>query len=434
METRRQLVHIGVGAIALLLRWITWPEAAFLAVAAITFNALVLPRLAPRLLRAADHGRVWTSGLVLYPMAVLALVLVFRSRLDLAATAWAVLAAGDGMATLVGAHVRTAPLPWNREKSVGGLLAFLVAGGAAAAAMQWWCGPAPADLWMLGAAALAAVVAGFAETVPVRLDDNITVPAVAAAVLWGASVMNPAVLVDAVGAAAWWMAALNIAVALAGLAARTVTPAGAITGAIIGTVILVGAGVGGWVVLMAAFLCAAVTTRLGHARKAAAGIAEERGGRRGPGNAIANTGIAAFAAFVAAGMVDPAPAFLALVAALATSGSDTVASEVGKAWGRTTVLVTSFRRVPQGTSGAISLYGTLAGVASAAALAAAGAWLGLVPMAAVPVVTVAATVASLLEGVLGATLEARGMLTNDAVNFVNSAMGAALAMWLWMIG
>src|SRR3990167_4774803 len=159
METKRQLVHIGVGAFALLLRWITWPQAALLAVAAIAFNALVLPRLAPGLLRTADHGRVWASGLVLYPMAVLALVLAFRSRLDLAATAWAVLAAGDGMATLVGAHVRTAPLPWNREKSVGGLLAFLVAGGAAAATMQWWGGPAQPDLWMLGAAVLAAVVA-----------------------------------------------------------------------------------------------------------------------------------------------------------------------------------------------------------------------------------------------------------------------------------
>lgn len=433
MEAHRQLVHIGVGACALLLRWLTWPQAALLAVAAIAFNALVLPRLAPRLLRTADHGRVWTTGLVLYPMAVLALVLVFHARLDLAATAWAVLAAGDGMATLVGAHVQTAPLPWNREKSAGGLLAFLIAGGAAAAAMQWWCGPTPADPWMLAAAVLAAVVAGFTETVPIRLDDNLTVPAVAAVVLWGTSVMNPMVLLTALGTATWWMVALNIAVAVAGWGARAVTAAGAVTGALIGTVILIGAGVGGWVVLIATFLFAAVTTLLGHARKAAAGIAEERGGRRGPGNAIANTGIAALAAFVAAGLSDPTLAFVALVAALATSGSDTVASEVGKAWGRTTVLVTSLRRVPRGTTGAISLQGTMAGVVSAATLAATGAWLGLVPMSAVAIITGAATVASLLEGVLGATLEARGMLTNDAVNFVNSAMGAALAMWLWMV-
>lgn len=433
METHRQLVHIGVGAFALLLRWLTWPQAALLAVLAIAFNVLVLPRLAPGVLRAADRGRTWTTGTVLYPMAVLALVLVFRHRLDLAATAWAILAAGDGMATLIGAHLRTAPLPWNREKSIGGLLAFIVAGGAAAVTMQWWCGPTPANHWMLTSALCAAVAAGFAETTPIKMDDNVTVPVIAAAVLWGANVMSPAVMLETFGAAAWWMIALNVGVAIAGWAAKTVTPAGAITGAIIGTVILIGAGVPGWAVLMATFLFAAVTTRLGHARKTAAGIAEDRGGRRGPGNAIANTGVAAFAACVAAGMADPALPLLALVAALATSGSDTVASEVGKAWGRTAVLVTSLRRVPPGTSGAVSLQGTMAGVMSAAALAATGAYLGLIPTTAVAVVTAAATVASLLEGVLGATLEARGMLTNDAVNFVNSAMGAALAMWLWVI-
>jgi uncharacterized membrane protein len=49
-------------------------------------------------------------------------------------------------------------------------------------------------------------------------------------------------------------------------------------------------------------------------------------------------------------------------------------------------------------------------------------------MAAVPLVVIAATMASLFEGVIGATIEARGMLTNDAVNFVNSAIGAGLAI------
>ena len=50
-----------------------------------------------------------------------------------------------------------------------------------------------------------------------------------------------------------------------------------------------------------------------------------------------------------------------MVAALVTSASDTVASEVGKAWGRTTWLVDGFRRVTPGTSGAVSLEGTLGG-------------------------------------------------------------------------
>ena len=46
------------------------------------------------------------------------------------------------------------------------------------------------------------------------------------------------------------------------------------------------------------FAAAAVTSRLGLRRKALLGIAEERGGRRGAGNAIANTGVAAVAALL----------------------------------------------------------------------------------------------------------------------------------------
>ena len=436
MEVSRQLLHIGVGAFALLLRDLTWPQAVALASIAIVFNAFVLPSLAPGVFRDTDRGRRWTSGIVLYPIGVLALLLLFPARLDLVATTWALLAAGDGMATLVGAHVRTSALPWNREKSVGGLVAFLLFGGTAAAGMTWWSASTPPDAWLFVAPIAAAVLAGFAETAPITLDDNITVPAMAAAVRWCMSDMTPEVLrghLAAQGPATMALVALNAAVAAAGWAARMVTGAGAVTGACIGGVMIVGSGVAGWTMLMATFLAASLATRVGHSRKARAGIAEDRGGRRGPGNAIANTGVAAWAALIAAGSANPTIAHLALVAALATAGSDTVASEVGKAWGRTTWLLTSLKRVAPGTTGAISLEGTAAGILSSALLAGIGAWVGLISAGAVPLVIVAANAASLMEGVIGATMEARGMLTNDVVNFVNSAMGAGVAMLAWSL-
>jgi uncharacterized protein (TIGR00297 family) len=432
METQRQLLHIAVGAFALTLRWLTWPQAALLAIVAVLFNLLVLPRIAPQVFRSADHTRRWTSGIVLYPIAVLALILVFRHRLHLAATVWAILAAGDGMATLVGVHVRSPRLPWNREKSVAGFAAFAVFGSLAAVGVMWWSVPG-VTAWMLAAAVMAAVGAAFAESAPIALDDNITVTVIAAAVLWSSAMMDPRLLSlrwGALDAGTWGMLALNAGVAGLGLAARTVTPAGAVAGMVIGALLILGTGVAGWTVLIATFVAASLTTRIGLARKTKAGIAEDRGGRRGPGNAIANTGVAAWAAFVASGMQDPGLAYLAVVAALVTAGSDTVASEVGKSFGRTTWLVTSFERVPPGTTGAISLEGTMAGVISAALLAYLGAWMGLIAMSAVPAVVIAATVASLLEGVIGATVEARGILTNDAVNFVNSAIGAGLAIVL----
>ncbi len=45
--------------------------------------------------------------------------------------------------------------------------------------------------------------------------------------------------------------------------------------------------------------------------------------------------------------------------------SDTVSSEVGKAYGQTTYLITTFQLVPRGTEGAVSLEGTAAGAIAA---------------------------------------------------------------------
>ena len=58
------------------------------------------------------------------------------------------------------------------------------------------------------------------------------------------------------------------------------------------------------------------------------------------------------------------------VAALTAGGSDTVASEIGKAFGRHTWMVHTSRAVPPGTPGAISLEGTAAGLVGALALGA----------------------------------------------------------------
>ena len=71
--------------------------------------------------------RRFISGIVLYPLSVLLLIVAFADRLDMVAAAWGVLAFGDGMATLVGTTTYAAHrFPWNREKSVAGIRAFVV--------------------------------------------------------------------------------------------------------------------------------------------------------------------------------------------------------------------------------------------------------------------------------------------------------------------
>src|SRR4029077_12961411 len=138
--------------------------------------------------RPGDLEHVAESGIVIYPVAVLTLILLFPTRPDIAAAAWAILAAGDGLATLVGAHVRSPKLPWNREKSVAGLAAGAIGAAAAGVFLACWTSlgmSAPPPKWFIYTAPLvAAIAAAFVETVPIRLNDNISVPFIAAFVMW----------------------------------------------------------------------------------------------------------------------------------------------------------------------------------------------------------------------------------------------------------
>ena len=460
-ESARQWVHVGSGLFALALRVLTPWQAAAMAATALVFNVVLLPRVGGRrLYRPADDVRGFPLGILLYPLSVLLLTLIFPSRLDIAAAAWGILAFGDGAATLVGRRrseetaeraktaennsfsansavsaVSSGRLPWNRDKSVAGTLAFIVCGSAGGVALAWWVRPAiaplPALAFAIVAPIVAAVLAALIETIPVRLDDNMSVPVTAGWVLWIASLMTAASVTgarDAVLAALPWALGVNAITGWLGYRAKTVSRSGAIAGALIGSIIYAGGGAAAWALLLIVFIAASAASRLGLARKEQLGIAEERGGRRGAGNAIANVGVAAAAAIAAVTTPYAPAALVALVAALAAGGSDTVASEIGKVWGRSTFLVTTFSRVKPGTPGAMSLEGTLAGLVAAFALATTAAALGLIPQSATLAIVVAATAGALVESALGATLEGPGILNNDMLNFINTAVAAAVAL------
>jgi uncharacterized protein (TIGR00297 family) len=440
-EDRRQIVHIAMGGWALLLRWLTWPQAAVLAVMALAFNTLALPRIGGRsMYRAADLARGYPLGILLYPFVVLVLIVTFRQRLDLTAAAWGILAAGDGFATIVGQRLPEHRLPWNREKTIAGLLAFVICGSIAGAALAVWTARnvvlQPSIALLVIATIAAAIASAFVETIPVRLDDNISVPVTAGFVLWAVSAFDPAIWGTnalPVLLALKYAVPLNAVVATLGYVAGTVSISGVIAG--IGTAVYACAGPGAWVLLLASFAAAAITSRVGQRRKLHLGIAEERGGRRGASNALANTGLAAVAAVLAAISPHGDAAMAALAAALIAGSSDTVASEIGKAFGRRTFLIVGLRPVPPGTSGALSLEGTAAGVAAAFGLAFIARAAGVITPAMVVPVAFGAIVASFIESALGATLEAPRVLNNDLLNFVNTAAAAALALafmgWRW---
>jgi uncharacterized protein (TIGR00297 family) len=124
------------------------------------------------------------------------------------------------------------------------------------------------------------------------------------------------------------------------------------------------------------------------------------------------------------------------VAAFATKLSDTFASELGTVYGTNTYLLAARKQVPRGTSGAVSVEGTLAGVIGGLVLTVAAVGLRLIDSGDASsvglCVLLAATAANFVESLIGELFQEKSKrlmwLTNEAVNVINTAVGASLAM------
>ncbi len=177
--------------------------------------------------------------------------------------------------------------------------------------------------------------------------------------------------------------------------------------------------------LMMLFLLTFLATRFGRGKKESRHVAERRSGRRAS-QIVANLGVAALCG--ALGW------YVGCIAALAEATADTVSSEVGQAVGARALLITTGQPVPAGTDGGLSVAGTATGIAAAALVVAVGmAHIRRWPDACL--VLVASCAGLFFDSVLGATVEARGWLGNDLVNFCSTLFAAGLAVaWIFLRG
>jgi phytol kinase len=187
-EVWRKVYHISAGLTALGVPFLNWQTMAALMFGAFLMNWKVLPRLGGRSMwRGAERARGYSLGLTLYPLAIAVLCLVFRAEQWRTVAVWGVLAFGDGMSSLVGMTVGGPRLPWNRRKSWSGLAAFVLFGTLGAALLMSWVELLSlrglASLPVLGTGLLLALVCGAVESLPIDLDDNVSIPAVGALIV-----------------------------------------------------------------------------------------------------------------------------------------------------------------------------------------------------------------------------------------------------------
>jgi uncharacterized protein (TIGR00297 family) len=236
----------------------------------------------------------------------------------------------------------------------------------------------------------------------------------------------------AVAAAAWRLGALR--------------PSGAVAATFVGAAVLGCAGLGPALVLVFFFASSTALSALPGPKERAS---------RGARQVAANGSVAAVAA-----LLHPLGPLgdLAFLGAIAAATSDTWATEIGVRLGRAPRSLLTLRPRPPGASGAVSLPGTLAASAGALAVGTAGWLLAGTPPPHLPAVAAAGLIASLIDSALGDAFQAvyrcpacgaspqvsrhdgctvraarvSGIpgLDNDAVNWVATAVGAALAVAL----
>jgi dolichol kinase len=131
---------------------------------------------------ARSDDQNWFAGVIGYSASVIATVLLFQNQLELGLTVLAVLAFGDGMATLTGMTLQGPKLPWNQQKTWSGSLGFLVCSTLMASVIYWGeAQPAVPFRLALLCCGVTSLAAAIAESVPSKINDNIRVGIVAAA-------------------------------------------------------------------------------------------------------------------------------------------------------------------------------------------------------------------------------------------------------------
>ncbi|KIC89550.1 DUF92 domain-containing protein [Flavihumibacter sp. ZG627] len=213
---------------------------------------------------------------------------------------------------------------------------------------------------------------------------------------------------------------------------RKLTLPAASTGAAIAGCIFAGVGWTGIFIMGSFFVLAVLATSWNQDFKQSLGVAEKIQGLRTISQVAANGLVAGLLGLMAFWMEEYRPLLQLLIAgSFSSATADTISSELGTVYGKKFYNILSLRKDKRGENGVVSIEGLVFGIIGsniiAALYVASFGWsihfLWII---------IAGTLGNLTDSILGAALERRSLIGNNAVNFLNTVVGALTAMVLYL--
>jgi uncharacterized protein (TIGR00297 family) len=206
---------------------------------------------------------------------------------------------------------------------------------------------------------------------------------------------------------------------------KKLTLQGSLAAGVVGLSVYLADHYRGLLLLLVFFILSVLATSHKKALKFNLNPQSSQSGGRTAAQVFANGGVAAICALM--GIADPErlPIYLVMLASsLASALADTLSSELGIIYGRRYYNAITFKKDSNGLDGVISLEGTVIG--------AIGAFLVGISFSGFSVTAVliglAGVIGNFADSVLGATLERKGVIGNNFVNFLNTFIAAIVGL------
>ncbi|NIA10599.1 MAG: TIGR00297 family protein [Nitrospiraceae bacterium] len=312
---------------------------------------------------------------------------------------------------------------------VGTVFAFLIGSW-----ITYWTEPMPFQL-IFFISVIGAITGALLECVSTKIHDNITVPIGSAMAMWlflsfGYSV--PYMVMVFVLAFALVLGYLAYRAGIADMSRL-------LSATFVGVLIIAFTDVWWFLLLLTFYLLGGGFTKYKYKYKQSLGIAQGKGGARGYKNVFSNSLVAIAASIGYTIFPQAANIFLyTYLGSVATATGDTLASEIGTTYKGKPRRITTLKKVEPGVDGGVSSLGEIAAISGSLVIALFALLFGVIEidpycLFGMLIVAISGFAGTNIDSLLGATMQKRGMLSNNGVNVASTIAGGIVAGVTWTV-